>query len=168
MIGEGSLDLLISIIISILVVRVQGDSALGIFSYFLSFYLFAGFISEFGITKYLEREIGFENNIGIRNKKYRQSYDAVILFSIFCSALIIITSFYSASLTVLNENFTAYIIIAFTIPLQNINRLRIAEAIQGKKIILLPVSEGGMNLKTTNINDLIQTMGVKSLANSNK
>ena len=47
-------------------------------------------------------------------------------------------------------------------------KLRIAEAIQGKKIILLPVSEGGMNLKTTNINDLIQTMGVKSLANSNK
>ena len=45
-------------------------------------------------------------------------------------------------------------------------KLRIAEAIQGKKIILLPVSEGGMNLKTTNINDLIQTMGIKSLANS--
>ena len=33
-------------------------------------------------------------------------------------------------------------------------KLRIAEAIQGKKIILLPVSEGGMNLKTTNINSI--------------
>jgi hypothetical protein len=42
--------------------------------------------------------------------------------------------------------------------------LQIAEALQGKKIILLPVSEGGMNLKTTNINDLISTMGVKALA----
>ena len=31
-------------------------------------------------------------------------------------------------------------------------KLRIAEAIQGKRIILLPVSEGGMNLKTTDIN----------------
>jgi regulator of protease activity HflC (stomatin/prohibitin superfamily) len=47
-------------------------------------------------------------------------------------------------------------------------KLRIAEAIQGKKIILLPVSEGGMNLKTTNINELIQTMGVKSLASEEK
>ncbi len=46
-------------------------------------------------------------------------------------------------------------------------KLKIAEAIQGKKIILLPVSEGGMNLKTTNINDLINTMGVKSLAGNN-
>ncbi len=43
-------------------------------------------------------------------------------------------------------------------------KLKIAEAIQGKKIILLPISEGGMNLKTTDINRLINTMGVKSLA----
>ena len=43
-------------------------------------------------------------------------------------------------------------------------KLRIAEALQGKKIMLLPVSEGGMNLKTTDINQLIQTMGIKSMA----
>lgn len=43
-------------------------------------------------------------------------------------------------------------------------KLRIAEALQGKKIILLPMSEGGMNLKTTNINDLINIMGVKALS----
>jgi regulator of protease activity HflC (stomatin/prohibitin superfamily) len=43
-------------------------------------------------------------------------------------------------------------------------KLSIAEAMQGKHIILLPVSEGGMNLKTTDINRLIETMGVKSLS----
>ncbi|MGB6065174.1 MAG: SPFH domain-containing protein [Desulfomonilaceae bacterium] len=43
-------------------------------------------------------------------------------------------------------------------------KLRIAEALQGKKIILLPVSEGGMNLKTTNINKLIELMGVRALS----
>lgn len=43
-------------------------------------------------------------------------------------------------------------------------KLQIAEALQGKKILLLPVSEGGMNLKTTDINQLINTLGVKSLA----
>jgi hypothetical protein len=43
-------------------------------------------------------------------------------------------------------------------------KLRIAEAIQGKRIILLPVSEGGMNLKTTDINRLIETLGIKSLS----
>lgn len=43
-------------------------------------------------------------------------------------------------------------------------KLQIAEALQGKQIMLLPVSEGGMNLKTTDINQLINTMGVKSLS----
>ncbi|MFA6220947.1 MAG: SPFH domain-containing protein [Desulfomonilaceae bacterium] len=43
-------------------------------------------------------------------------------------------------------------------------KLRIAEAIQGKRIMLLPVSEGGMNLKTTDINRLIETLGMKSLS----
>jgi len=43
-------------------------------------------------------------------------------------------------------------------------KLRIAEALQGKRIVLLPVSEGGMNLKTTDINQLINTMGVKALS----
>ena len=43
-------------------------------------------------------------------------------------------------------------------------KLRIAEALQGKRIMLLPVSEGGMNLKTTDINQLINTMGIRSMA----
>jgi regulator of protease activity HflC (stomatin/prohibitin superfamily) len=43
-------------------------------------------------------------------------------------------------------------------------KLRIAEAMQGKRIMLLPVSEGGMNLKTTDINQLINTMGLRSLS----
>ncbi len=47
-------------------------------------------------------------------------------------------------------------------------KLRIAEAIQGKRIILLPVSEGGMNLKTTDINGLIETLGVRSLSGENE
>ena len=47
-------------------------------------------------------------------------------------------------------------------------KLRIAEALQGKRIMLLPVSEGGMNLKTTDINQLIEVMGIKSLSSQDK
>jgi hypothetical protein len=43
-------------------------------------------------------------------------------------------------------------------------KLEIAEALQDKKILLLPVSEGGMNLKTADIHALLNTMGVKSLS----
>ena len=47
-------------------------------------------------------------------------------------------------------------------------KLKIAQALQGKRIVLLPISEGGMNLKTTDINDLIKTMGVRSMAEKSK
>jgi regulator of protease activity HflC (stomatin/prohibitin superfamily) len=47
-------------------------------------------------------------------------------------------------------------------------KLRIAEALQGKQIVLLPVSEGGMNLKTTDINKLIGTMGIKAMSAKGK
>ncbi|MDF1536375.1 MAG: SPFH domain-containing protein [bacterium] len=43
-------------------------------------------------------------------------------------------------------------------------KLRIAEALKGKKIYLLPVSEGGINLKTTDINDLLKVYGLQSMA----
>ena len=45
-------------------------------------------------------------------------------------------------------------------------KLKVAESLQGKKIILLPMSEGGMNLKTTDMNQLIEVLGVKSLSTS--
>ena len=43
-------------------------------------------------------------------------------------------------------------------------KLRIADALKGKKIILLPVSEGGMNLKTTDMNGLLEIMGIRAIA----
>ena len=43
-------------------------------------------------------------------------------------------------------------------------KLKIAKALQGKRTMLLPVSEGGMNLKATDINRLIETLGIKSLS----
>lgn len=45
-------------------------------------------------------------------------------------------------------------------------KIKIDESLQGKRIIVLQVSEGGMNLKTTDINRLIDTMGIRSLSSS--
>lgn len=42
-------------------------------------------------------------------------------------------------------------------------KMQIADAIKGKRIVLLPVA-GGMHLQTTDMNQLIQTLGIRSLA----
>ncbi len=44
-------------------------------------------------------------------------------------------------------------------------KLKIAEALQGKKIVLLPVAGGGgLDIKTTDVNKLLETYGLKSIA----
>jgi len=43
-------------------------------------------------------------------------------------------------------------------------KMKLAEALVGKKIILLPLGEtGGIDLKTTNVNELLKIYGIKSL-----
>ena len=47
-------------------------------------------------------------------------------------------------------------------------KLKIAEALEGKKILLLPVAGTGMDLKTTNVNQLLETYGVLRAAGDNR
>lgn len=47
-------------------------------------------------------------------------------------------------------------------------KLKIAEALTGKKIVLLPLSGSGMDIKTTNINKILETYGLKNLAQPNQ
>jgi hypothetical protein len=46
-------------------------------------------------------------------------------------------------------------------------KLKLAEALEGKKIVLLPLSGSGMDIKTTNINKLLETYGLRSLVSRN-
>jgi hypothetical protein len=46
-------------------------------------------------------------------------------------------------------------------------KLKIAEALEGKKIVLLPLSGAGMDIKTTNINRILETYGLKRLTQDN-
>jgi len=46
---------------------------------------------------------------------------------------------------------------------ESLIKMKIAEALHGKQIVLLPVSEGGMNLKKTDINQLLEVMAIRKL-----
>jgi len=47
-------------------------------------------------------------------------------------------------------------------------KLKLAEALEGKRILLLPLSGSGMDIKTTNINQLLETYGIRSLSQSSE
>jgi hypothetical protein len=43
-------------------------------------------------------------------------------------------------------------------------KLKLAEALAGKRILLLPVAGGGLDIKTTNVNQLLEAYGARKLA----
>jgi hypothetical protein len=43
-------------------------------------------------------------------------------------------------------------------------KLRIAEALRGKRIVLFPTSDGALNLQRTDINEWLKTIGIETLA----
>ena len=45
-------------------------------------------------------------------------------------------------------------------------KLKLAEALEGKRIVLLPLAGGGMDIKTTNINRILETYGLQSIAHA--
>ncbi len=45
-------------------------------------------------------------------------------------------------------------------------KLKLAEALEGKRIVLLPMAGSGFDLKTTNINQLLQTYGAQHLSDA--
>jgi len=47
-------------------------------------------------------------------------------------------------------------------------KLKLAEAMAGKRIMLLPLSGSGLDIKTTNINRLLETYGVRALAEASE
>ena len=126
LIGEGALDLVVNLIVMIMVERSLGEVGLGVFAYLLSISMFAGFISEFGISRYLEREIAVIKGGKAKTQAIEKALYAMLVTSIICAVLFFITAVFDTTHTRVEEKVAAYFIIGITIPLRNLNRIRIA------------------------------------------
>jgi regulator of protease activity HflC (stomatin/prohibitin superfamily) len=47
-------------------------------------------------------------------------------------------------------------------------KLRVAEALRGKRIVLFPTSDGALNLQRTDVNDWLKTLGIDALARESR
>ncbi|MCP4298684.1 MAG: oligosaccharide flippase family protein [Proteobacteria bacterium] len=108
-----------------MVERSLGEAGLGVFVYLLSILMFAGFISEYGISRYLEREIAIIEGDKAQTQAIEKALYAVLVTSIVCAVLFLITAVFDTAHTRVEEKVAAYFIIGITIPLRNLNRIRI-------------------------------------------
>ena len=126
LIGEGAIDLAVNLILMIMVERALGVSGLGIFSYLLSILIFAGFVSDFGIARYLEREISISSVSGDPARVVEKAYPAILVTSALCAIFFFIYALTGTSLTRVDEKAAAYFIIGMIILLRNANRIKMA------------------------------------------
>lgn len=56
-IGESAVDIAVSILLLVLVGRAYGPGGLGVYSFLLSVFVIVSFLAEFGVGKYVEREL---------------------------------------------------------------------------------------------------------------
>jgi len=56
-VGEAAIDIAVSILLLVLVGRAYGPGGLGVYSFLLSIFVIVSFLSEFGVGKYVEREL---------------------------------------------------------------------------------------------------------------
>jgi len=56
-VGESAMDIAVSILLLVLVGRAYGPEGLGVYSFLLSVFVLVSFLSEFGVGKYVEREL---------------------------------------------------------------------------------------------------------------
>ncbi len=126
LIGEGAFDLGVNLMMMIMVERSLGVAGLGIFSYLLSLFVLAGFLSEFGISSHLEREVAMTPDKKKRGKVTEDAARAILVTSLVCTAVFFIFAVSGMTLTRVDERAAAYIIMGITIPIRNFNRLRVA------------------------------------------
>ncbi len=126
-ISESAINLVVNLVILIMVARFLGEEALGTFSYLLSLYFIFSFISDLGISGYVEKEIAL--HIGDRHKQEMILAGAVRAMrwsSILFATIFLFSSYYDATHTSISEKMAAYIIIGIIIPFRNFNGIKLA------------------------------------------
>jgi len=66
-VGEAAVDIAVSLLLLVLVGRSYGPGGLGVYTFLLSVFVIVGFLAEFGVSKYVERELAMGGRQDIQN-----------------------------------------------------------------------------------------------------
>ncbi|MDY6990881.1 MAG: oligosaccharide flippase family protein [Thermodesulfobacteriota bacterium] len=123
-IGENTLELVAYLLAMVLIERALGQEGLGVYSYLLSLFMIGGYVTEFGVPRYVEQEIPL--NKAREEDIVKDAFQATIMLGLLCVGLFLLTGAYDAAHTRVQEKAAAYLIIGMSIPFRNLNRLKMA------------------------------------------
>jgi len=126
-VGEGAVELIVNLVVMIIVERTYDQQGLGVYAYLLSLYFIVGYLSEFGVPRYVEHGIAtHHDNRAAQVKILTDAQRSVLGLSLVFAVLFFLTAGWDADLTRISEMAAAYLVIGATLPLRNLNRLKLA------------------------------------------
>lgn len=88
--GEEAVDVITALLALVLIGRVYGKEGLGVFSFLLSVFVIASYIFEFGVGKYVEREIVFSGQNSAERETLLTNAQRAAVFSAACGAFVVL------------------------------------------------------------------------------
>ncbi|UCD80486.1 MAG: lipopolysaccharide biosynthesis protein [Desulfobacterales bacterium] len=126
-IGEGAVELIINLAVMVMVERTYDQQGLGVYAYLLSLFFIVGYLSEFGVPRFAEHEIAkHHDNQSTQLEILSETYRSLLGLSLIFAVLFFLTAGWNTDHTRIGERAAAYLIIGTTLPLRNLNRLKLA------------------------------------------
>lgn len=126
-VGEGAVELIINLAVMVMVERTYAQRGLGVYAYLLSLYFIVGYLSEFGVPRFAEHEIASHNDHpSVQKRILSEAYHSVLGLSLLFAVLLFLTAGWNTDYTRIGERLAAYLIIGVTLPLRNLNRLKLS------------------------------------------
>lgn len=126
-VGEEIFELVAALLVMLVVERHYGQPGLGIYA-FLSACLFAvRYAANFGVAQYVAREVAAYNGQRPEQKAiYENGYQSLTFTGLIFGAGVLATAFFDSGHTRIEERVGGYLIIALTVPVANLNALKLS------------------------------------------
>ena len=126
-VGEGAVELIINLAVMVMVERTYDQRGLGVYVYLLSLFFIVGYLSEFGVPRFVEHEIAIHHDKpSVQKRILSEAYHSVLALSLIFAVLFFLTAGWNTDHTRIGEKLAAYLIIGATLPLRNLNRLKLS------------------------------------------
>lgn len=125
-VGEEAFELCVALLVMIIVERAYTEQGLGIYAYLMACLYAVRYLTNFGVSRYVEREIAATDNSSRQQRIIARGWQTVVITGLAGALLLLISAKFDTSHTRIQERLAAYFIIAFILPLANLNSLKLS------------------------------------------
>jgi O-antigen/teichoic acid export membrane protein len=126
-VGEELFELTAALMVMVLVERRYGQPGLGIYAYLTACLYAARYVANCGIAQYVAREVAAcGSDDGRKSQILQQGHQGVLWTGLAIGLAVMVSAYFDTGHTRIEERVGGYLIIALTVPVANLNLLKLS------------------------------------------